>query len=476
MAMRMADIVLTTLNARYTHASLGLRYLQANLGELRGRSEIMEFVLRDRAIDIAEKLLVANPKIIGFGVYIWNTEETYRVLEVVRKVRPDIKVVLGGPEVSYETKSQPLATLADHIVVGEGDDAFRDLCIDLLSSKVPERIVQGGLPNLVKLESPYGLYSKEDIANRTVYVEASRGCPFTCEFCLSSLDKKVRSFPLDAFLQDLEELYERGVRQFKFIDRTFNLKISTASKILQFFLGKSSPDLFVHFEMVPDRLPVELRELVAQFPKGCLQFEVGIQTFDDAVAERIQRKHNKEAIEANLNFLRKNTGVHIHADLIVGLPGESIGCFAEGFDKLVGLAPQEIQVGILKRLRGTPISRHTGPYNMIYSALPPYEVLATSEISFSEMQEMKRFARAWDLVANSGNFIQTLPLIWQGTQPLRRFFRLYAMAASRSRQLLWNCAETSCAFALSLSRNANRYVAHLGARQRKAGLCSPGPK
>ena len=421
---RMADIVLATINARYAHASLALRYLRANVGTLKPRSEILEFVLQDRPVDIAEKILARSPSIVGFGVYIWNTDETYRVVETIKRVAPQVKIVVGGPEVSHEIPTQPVASLADYIVVGEGDEAFRDLASSILAGEPPEtRVIRGGLPSLAKLQSPYSLYDETDISNRTVYVEASRGCPFTCEFCLSSLDQKVRGFPLEEFLADMKRLYDRGVRQFKFIDRTFNLKISTAKKILAFFLERSGPDLFVHFEMVPDRLPDELRDLVRQFPPACLQFEVGIQTFNDKTADRIQRKHNRAAIEKNIRFLREETGVHVHADLIVGLPGEDIESFGLGFDNLVSLAPQEIQVGILKRLRGTPISRHTEEWGMVYSSLAPYEILANKLITFSQMQEMKRFARVWDMVANSGNFVETLPLLWAEQRPFIGFLK-----------------------------------------------------
>jgi len=256
-----------------------------------------------------------------------------------------------------------------------------------------------------------------------IYVEASRGCPFKCEFCLSSLDVPVRNVPLDAFLEAMQSLLDRGVRHFKFVDRTFNLNLKIGQRILQFFLQRYRPGLFLHFEMIPDRLPEGLRELIRQFPPGALQFEVGIQTFNDEVAERISRRQENRKVAENLRFLRSETGVHVHADLIVGLPGEDIASFAAGFDRLVALAPQEIQVGILKRLRGTPIVRHDREWGMIYSPHAPYEVLATKTMDFETIQKMRRFARYWDLVANSGNFVRTTPLIWRDGSPFARFMR-----------------------------------------------------
>ena len=245
-----------------------------------------------------------------------------------------------------------------------------------------------------------------------IYVEASRGCPFTCEFCLSALDIPVRQFPLEQFLNAMDSLLQRGVLQFKFVDRTFNLNLRVGRAILQFFFERYRPGLFLHFEMIPDRLPESLKELIVRFPPGALQFEVGIQTFNEEVCELISRHQDNVIVEQNLRWLRESTGVHVHADLIVGLPGETIESFAAGFDRLVGLGPHEIQVGILKRLRGTPIVRHDAEWQMIYSPHPPYEILSNKLMDFSTVQELRRFSKYWDAIANSGNFKEILPLIW----------------------------------------------------------------
>jgi len=258
-----------------------------------------------------------------------------------------------------------------------------------------------------------------------VYVEASRGCPFRCEFCLSSLDVPVRNVPLDAFLSEMQSLLDRGLRRFKFVDRTFNLNLTIGRSILEFFRERYEPGLFLHFEMIPDRLPEALREPIRAFPPGALQFEVGIQTFNEDVSARISRRQDNAKVAENLRFLREETGVHVHADLIVGLPGEGVESFAAGFDRLVALRPHEIQVGMLKRLRGTPIARHDAEWGMAYSPHPPYEILQTGQIDFATMQRLRRFARHWDLVANSGNFVETAPLIWAGgDSPFRGFLSL----------------------------------------------------
>lgn len=447
----MPDIVLATFNAKYAHASFGLRYLMANLGELQSRATIAEFEINQRVGDVLEAIVALNPKIVGLGVYIWNIDQSTRLVADLKRLRPEITVVLGGPEVSYEAAEQPIVQLADYTISGEADLTFARLCETLLgvrgdhqfvpllpdvttaaltlsvsetqiktTARIP-KLIAAELPQFAQLRLPYDLYSATDIKQRVVYVEASRGCPFTCEFCLSALEIPVRQAPLEPFLSAMGTLFDRGLRQFKFVDRTFNLNLRVSQAILEFFLARYEPGLFLHFEMIPDRFPEQLRETVKRFPPGSLQFEVGIQTFNDDVADYISRQQDNAAVERNLNFLHAETGVHVHADLIVGLPGESLESFGRGFDRLIALQPEEIQVGILKRLRGTPIIRHDAEWQMTYSQSAPYEVLQTRLMTFAEIQRMKRFARYWDLVANSGNFLQTTPLLWLDCSPFSAF-------------------------------------------------------
>ena len=408
----MADIVLAALNAKYIHPAFGLRYLKANLGDLRDRTVLLEFDLNRRPVDIVEAILEHRPRVVGIGVYIWNATLATEVVQLLKTLRPAVKVVLGGPEVSYETDQQLIARRADHVICGEADLAFPRLARHLLDGQRPPHILSAPLPALHEVALPYEEYTDEDLAHRILYVEASRGCPFSCEFCLSSLDIPVRTFPLQPFLAALQRLMDRGARHFKFVDRTFNLNLAVARAILEFLLHRHREGRFYHFEMIPDRLPHELREIIRQFPPGTLQFEVGIQTFNPEVAARISRRQNYARLEENLHWLREHTGVHIHADLIAGLPGESVESFAAGFDRLVALRPHEIQFGILKRLRGTPIVRHDAEWGMIYNPLPPYEILENRLIDFPTMQRLRRFSRYWDLVANSGHFLETTPLLW----------------------------------------------------------------
>ena len=417
----MAAIILTTINARYIHASLGLRWLHANLGALQPQATIQEYTLTDQITDMAEKILAEKPQVVGIGVYIWNAAQVRQLVGVLKRVSPATVVVLGGPEVSHLPLRVDLSE-ADYLVQGEGEVAFARLCQEMIAGDRPhERIIQAEPVDVHTLASAYPLYSDEDIAHRLIYVEAARGCPFRCEFCLSSIDPRVRPFDIDRFLAEMEALWQRGARTFKFVDRAFNAHPDTALRILDFFLAKTPP-FHVHFEVIPDHFPQAVKERLARFPGGTLQLEVGIQTLDAAIAANISRRLNFERIRKNLAFLERETTAHLHVDLIVGLPGESIDQFGRNLNTLMGLAQGEIQIGILKKLSGTTINRHDQVYGMVYSPDPPYEILQNDLIPFAQMQAMKRLARFWDLVYNSGNFRRTAPLLWEDGDVFAGFF------------------------------------------------------
>lgn len=447
----MAHIILTTINAKYIHTSFGLRYLKANLNELEEQSEILEF---DKLppLEIAADLCRRKPKIIGIGVYIWNAAPALELVRILKKVAPETVIVLGGPEISYETEGQELFRHADYIITGEADLLFYQLCKKLLAGEpAPEKLLRGNLKELSAVKLPYRLYSDNDIKNRLIYVEASRGCPFTCEFCLSSLEIPVRQFDIDGFLSEMGRLIDRGANHLKFVDRTFNLNLRVATKILEFCLSRYKPGMFYHFEMVPDRLPKDLKEIIKRFPAGSIQLEVGIQTFNPEVAALISRRQDYQKLEDNLAFLKNETQVHIHADLIAGLPGETIESFGAGFDRLANLHPHEIQVGILKRLKGTPIIRHDTEFAMKYSETAPYEILCNSTMSFQELQRVRNFARYWDLIANSGKFSALMLQVRRTNSSLFGFFLalsdfIYFQTAQRSGLSAARLAELIVAF------------------------------
>ena len=447
---RAPGIVLVTLNARYIHASLGLRYLLANMArhggqDLRDATVLREYTLaRPVQAVVADLLELLAPAasdapnavrpIVGFGVYIWNVAQTTEVVRQLKAARPDVRVVLGGPEVSHELETQPAIALADHVITGWGDVSFPKLCHALVHGPRPlMKVIAGEQPALEQIDLPYAEFSDTDLANRLLYVEASRGCPFKCEFCLSALDKTAWAFDEDRFLAEIATLYQRGARNFKFVDRTFNLKIDASVRILQFFLDRlaAAPGapLFLHFEVVPDHLPDRLKASIAQFPPGVLQFEVGIQSFNVDVQQRISRRQDNVKTEANLRWLLDHSHAHLHTDLLFGLPGESWESFAKGFDALYAIGPHEIQLGVLKRLRGTPLAQRSrvgevAEYGMVYDAQPPYTVLCNGAVSAAQVQAFVRLTRYWDLLANSGRFSRTLVLVLAGDSAFGAFAAL----------------------------------------------------
>ena len=408
----MHSIVLTTFNSRYSHASLALRYLYANLRELKSDAVIREFVINENIQQIAERILDEAPKIVSVSTYIWNASDVAELIAVIKKVSPKTIIVLGGPEAAHRPHRVDLSP-ADYIVSGEGEIVLYELCRDILAGRPPQtRDIKAPMVDLSSIALPYDYYDDNDITHRYVYVETSRGCPFLCEFCLSAVDERIRYFDMDVMIEQFEKLWRRGVRRFKFIDRTFNLKLAYANRILDFFLAKGEP-LFLHFEVIPDHFPEALRERIARFGPAQLQLEIGIQTLNPDIADNIHRPLRPEKIKENLQFLEHHTHAHLHLDLLVGLPGESLESFGRNLDTLVSWSGGEIQIGILKKLSGTTLARHDDPFGMVYSDTPPYDVLKTADVSFKEIQRMKRFARYWDILYNSGNFTQSVRLLWE---------------------------------------------------------------
>ncbi|MCL2211040.1 MAG: B12-binding domain-containing radical SAM protein [Treponema sp.] len=456
------NIVLTTINAKWIHPSLALRLLKANLGDLEPNCEIMEFNLRQPLCEKVEPLLAANPKILGISVSIWNHLATIELLEALEKewigagnAKP--VVALGGPEVSHLPADAEIFKFADHVIRGEGEIAFRLLCEDILREEVLAEPLSRQLyeqrSRAEEIKSAYHLYSDEDVVKKLIYVESSRGCPFKCDFCLSSIDEKICEFPLEPFLSEMDILIQRGVKTFKFLDRSFNTNIKRALKIINFFLNKieQPPPLpypcksvksalirghctpTVHFEMVPSIFPDELIDALSRFPPGTLRLEIGFQTLNLDVSARINRPSNPEKELENLKFLVEKTSAIIHADLIAGLPGEDIESFGEGFDRLWlalrgknidtsgGSQHAEIQLGILKQIPGTPISRHNEAWKMRFNPLPPYEIEENSTISSFDLLRLKNFARFWEQTVNRN-------LLFPGDKPVFKKFLVFSDA------------------------------------------------
>jgi radical SAM superfamily enzyme YgiQ (UPF0313 family) len=444
-------ILLATINAKWIHPSLALRLLKANLGALEEHCAILEFALRQPLREKVDPIIAARPRILGLSVSIWNHTATAELLKALEEIwrsggagteRPVI--ILGGPEVSFLPEDAELFRHAGHVIRGEGELAFRELCESLLAGGKPGKFINAPPPDPAAIDPGYRLYTEEDLRQKLIYVEASRGCPFGCEFCLSAVKPDsvaaVRYFPLEPFLADMETLLQKGVRTFKFLDRTFNLDIPRARRIMDFFLERLSPSQCVHFEMVPSRFPPELIETLARFPPGTLRLEIGFQTFNPQTAALINRPGSPAEELAALETIRRETGAIVHADLIAGLPGEDLASFGEGFDRLWRAlsvsarsgtqAAAEIQLGILKKLPGAPISRHTGTHGMVYAPDPPYEVRETAALPASALDRIKNFARFWELIVNRGHF-PDLVLVPPGEPVFRRFMDISDRLRSR---------------------------------------------
>ena len=348
------NIILTTLNSRFSHSSLSLRYLFANLKELKDEAKILEFVINSQNQTIVEEILEYKPKIVLISTYIWNAQDVAEIVKYIKLISPNTIVALGGPEISHLPHRVDFQ-MADYFMFGEGEISVYNLCKNILGGIRPkDKIIHAKPVEFDKIALPYDYYTDFDIKNRHIYIESSRGCPFTCEFCLSSIDSSMRYLPIDIFLNEIDKLWNRGARNYKFIDRTFNLKI--------------------------------------------------------------------DKIKENLAFLSKETNAHMHIDLIVGLPTETIESFEANLDLLYTLSSGEIQIGILKKLSGTTLNRHDELHGMVYNPNPPYDILQNNLIPFELMQDMKRFARFWDIVYNSGNFVKTSKLLFKDGKVFENFF------------------------------------------------------
>ncbi len=396
------EILLVAVNARYSHCAYAARSLLANLGSLADRAKIVETDLEITPLQLASQIVEAHPRIVGFSIYLWNVRLIEAVAHILRAVAPHLRLVAGGPELTADFAA---AALFDAVIVGEGETAFRTLCEQQGQAQRPATVILTPRPeDPATLALPYHLYTDADLAQRTIYVESSRGCPYTCAYCTSA-NTGLRLIPLDRLLPALDTLWQRGLRRFKFLDRSFNAPAAHAAALLDFFLERATPDMSLHFEINPDRLHAGVASRIASFPKNALHLEAGVQTLNPRVSETVGRSADTEKTLANLRFLTQGTGAAVHADLIFGLPGEDEASFARGFNTLVGTChPPEVQVNLLKGLPGTRLACDAAAFGLVFNAEPPYELLRSDAMDFSALTRLQRFARCWELVHNRRRF------------------------------------------------------------------------
>ncbi|BBH24806.1 B12-binding domain-containing radical SAM protein [Paenibacillus baekrokdamisoli] len=403
-------VVLATLNAKFIHTSLALRCLKA-FSQHEFDIDIAEYTIKDPAMNIVADLFSRDPDVVGFSCYIWNIEETITVIDMLRKIKPSIRIVLGGPEVSYDTAFWlERLTQVDFIVVGEGEETFHHLLTELRDSCKLHMVfgvayrkehANGEIeiivnpprpkPSLASLPSPHRF--PEDVANlgsRVTYFETSRGCPFSCQFCLSSIEVGVRYFDIERTKADLLYLIDSGAKLIKFVDRTFNIKRDYALEMFRFLIENHRGCVF-QFEITADIMRPEVLDYLSEHaPPGVFRFEIGVQSTNDITNEAVQRRQNFAKLTRTVMKVKESGKIDQHLDLIAGLPHENYDSFRKTFNDVFELRPEEMQLGFLKMLRGTGMRLDAEKHGYIYMDRAPYEILGNDILPFSDIVRIKR--------------------------------------------------------------------------------------
>jgi radical SAM superfamily enzyme YgiQ (UPF0313 family) len=429
--------ILTTLNAKYIHTSLALRWLYvAN----KGRFDISfrEYVIKEDVKRIADELLASGPEIIGISVYIWNVDKAKKLAAILKEKKPCLTIILGGPEVTYEPEYFLKNWDIDYVISGEGEFVLGDLLtaienkqsteIEGVSSiqNISRSVIKADLNKLASLPSPYTLEEdKTDIKNRLVYFETSRGCPYQCQYCLSSLEKGVRYFPQEHIFRNLHYLIENGAKQIKFLDRTFNLNKEHTKAIFDFLINSYRPNLSLQFEIYADLLSDETIDyLNNRLPANYFRFEIGIQSTYEPTNNAVKRKQDFPLLAENIRKLMSGEKIDLHLDLIAGLPYETLERFTKSFNDVFDLKGKEVQLGFLKMLRGTALRRDAAKYGYIYSQQAPYEIEGNNDISQDELERIHDAEHALEKYWNSGKFSRTMKIL-ADTYYKGRYFELF---------------------------------------------------
>ncbi|ALC91194.1 Fe-S oxidoreductase [Bacillus sp. FJAT-18017] len=423
-------IICSTLNAKYIHTNLAIRYLRA-YAEPEFTVELAEYTIKDPAMNIVSDLIAKKPDVLGFSCYIWNIEETIKVVSMIKKINPDIAIVFGGPEVTYDTvewlERHPEV---DYIVVGEGEIAFKEFLVQFAStspdlSKVPglafrkngkvKLNLQAGKLDLKEIPSPYRF--PEDapyLGKRVTYIETSRGCPFSCQFCLSSIEVGVRYFDREKIKEDIRYLMANGAKTIKFVDRTFNISRSYAMEMFRFLIDEHVPGTVFQFEITADIMRPEVIEFLNQeAPKGLFRFEIGVQSTNDYTNELVMRKQNFEKLKRTVTMVKDGGKIDQHLDLIAGLPEENYFSFRKTFNDVFEMRPEELQLGFLKMLRGTGVRLRANEHDYIYMDHAPYEILGNNVLPFEDIIRIKQVEDVLEKYWNSHRMDATIEYLIQ---------------------------------------------------------------
>lgn len=423
------NVVLSTLNSKFIHSSLALRYLKA-YGEAHGQAyDIVEYTINMPVLHILSDITEHDIDVLGFACYIWNIEMTLHVVDMVKAVRPDIKIVLGGPEVSF-TADELLERCPniDYIVQGEGEEAFHALVTALqLGNDGLDPVIPGvrGRRNgsilgsaeavevcdLSTIPFPYTEEDMDDLEHKIIYYESSRGCPFSCQYCLSGNKNTVRFFPQERTLEELQWFIDHGVKQVKFVDRTFNCAPHHHRPLME-FMRDSDTDMNFHLEMEPELMTEWETNILCETPPGRIQIEVGVQSTHKKTLDAINRYNDWPYIQKSIRPIIQAGRTHVHMDLIVGLPHEDFNRFGQSFNDLFSLQPHALQIGFLKLLKGSGV-RRMREYKYVADPLAPYEVLSTHVLPYDDVRFLKYFEDVFERFYNSERFRTTFGYIGQ---------------------------------------------------------------
>lgn len=415
-------ILLAACNAKYIHSNLAVYNLRAYAGEYREHIILKEYTINQQKDEILRDIYLEKPDIICFSCYIWNVSFVKEIAEDLKKILPDSVFWAGGPEVSFDAEDFLKKNPGFFgVMVGEGEETFRELCRFYVDNKgnleeIPGiafysggKIRHNGWREIMDLSKvPFAYENMEDFRNKIVYYESSRGCPFSCSYCLSSVDKKLRFRNLDLVKKELQFFIDRKVPQVKFVDRTFNCKHSHAMEIWKYILEHDNGITNFHFEISADLLKEEELSLMEKMRPGLIQLEIGVQSTNSETIKAIRRTMDFERLSEIVNKVRSFGNIHQHLDLIAGLPYENYDSFRNSFNQVYALKPEQLQLGFLKVLKGSLMKEMAKEYGILHKEREPYEVLSTKWLSYGEILKLKTVESMVEVYYNSGQFQNTL--------------------------------------------------------------------
>ncbi|MGX1264876.1 anaerobic magnesium-protoporphyrin IX monomethyl ester cyclase [Rossellomorea marisflavi] len=420
----MKKVVLSTLNAKYIHTNLAIRCLKA-YAEPDFDVELAEYTIKDPVLNIATDLFSKRPDVIGFSCYIWNIEETINVIGILRKIMPDVKIILGGPEVTYDVPYWlERLTDVDFIILGEGEESFKQFLAQVNGDEDWDKVagiayMKGDKPvirpqsnkiDLREVPSPFRFEEDLDqLSKRVTYIETSRGCPFRCQFCLSSIEVGVRYFDREKVKEDIRFLMQNGAKTIKFVDRTFNISRSYAMEMFQFLIDEHLPGTVFQFEITADIMRPEVIEFLNQnAPAGLFRFEIGVQSTNDETNDLVMRRQNYEKLTRTVTMVKDGGKIDQHLDLIAGLPEEDYHSFKKTFNDVFQLRPEELQLGFLKMLRGTGLRIRANDHQYTYMDHSPYEILGNNILTFDDIVRIKQVEDVLEKYWNDHRMDQTI--------------------------------------------------------------------